>query len=156
MSIPTFFKSLTSTSTRRRPIRRRVPVSQLCLEALEDRRLLSFSPAVVYPTGANPLTVATADFNGDGRRDLAVANYTDSNVSVLLANADGTLQPARNSATGFGPWSLAVGDFNADGKPDVATVSRQGSGVSVLLGNGNGTFQAPVNTNLDTDPTSVA
>src|SRR5713101_8140523 len=87
MWIQNFFKSLTSTSTRRRPIRRRPSASRLWLEALEDRCLLSFSPAVSYPVGANPQAVVTGDFNGDGRLDLAVANGS-STVSILLGNAD--------------------------------------------------------------------
>lgn len=140
MSIKTFFKSLTSTSTRRRPTRRSPPASRLCLEALEDRCLLSFSPAVIYPVGLNPNAVVTADFNGDSRLDLAVANYASNTVSILLGNANGTFQAAVNFATGVGPMSLAVGDFNGDSKLDIVTVN-QGGDVSVLLGNFG--FQAP-------------
>src|SRR5947209_1177607 len=79
------------------------------LEALEDRCLLSFSPAVSYPTGTNPQAVVTGYFNNDTVLDLAVANYSSSNVSVLLGNANGTFQPALTYATGAGPNSLAVG-----------------------------------------------
>src|SRR5438270_872665 len=111
MSIQTFFKSLTSTPTRRRPIRRCSPASRLCLEPLEDRCLLSFSPAVNYLVGACPQAVRTADFNGDGRLDLAVANQSSNTVSILLGNGDGTFQPAQDFATGAGPQSLAVDDF---------------------------------------------
>jgi hypothetical protein len=143
MSIQTFFKSLTSTPTRRRPIRRRPPASRLCLEALEDRCLLSFSPAVNYPVGLSPQAVVTGDFNGDGRLDLAVANQSSSTVSILLGNADGAFQAAQNFATGAGPQSLAVGDFNKDGKLDLVTANGNANDVSVLLGTGNGTFQAP-------------
>src|SRR5712671_6639206 len=135
MSIHTFFKSLTSTATRRRPIRRRPP-SRLCLESLEDRCLLSFNPAVSYPVGLSPQAVVTGDFNGDGRLDLAVANYSSSTVSILLGNADGTFQAAQNFATGGAPLSLAVGDFNGDGKLDLVTVNN--NDISVLLGSGNG------------------
>src|SRR2546428_13621074 len=87
------------------------------LELLEDRCLLSFSPAVSYPVGVNPQAVVTGDFNGDGRLDLAVANQSSNTVSILLGNADGTFQPAQNFATGTGPQSPAVGDFNGDGRP---------------------------------------
>src|SRR5262249_42079074 len=111
------------------------------LEALEDRCLPSLSPVVSYPAGANPQAVVTADFNGDGRLDLATANVGDSTVSVLRGNANGTFQSAQTSATGTGPASVAVGDFNADGKLDVVTAN--GNDLSVLLGNGDGTFQAP-------------
>src|SRR5262245_3831702 len=82
------------------------------LEQLEDRCVLSFSPAVSYPVGTNPQVVVTADFNNDGRLDLATANYGDNTVSVLLGNANGTFQLAGTSATGASPVSVAVGDFN--------------------------------------------
>ena len=123
MSIHTSLNSRTSTPTRRRPIRRRPPASRLCLESLEDRCLLSFSPAVSYPVGVNPQAVVTGDFNGDGRLDLAVANSSSNTVSILLGNANGTFQAAQNFATGVGPNSLAVGDFNKDGKLDLVTAN---------------------------------
>ena len=154
MSIQTLLSSRTSTPTRRRPIRRRPLASRLCLESLEDRCLLSFSPAVSYPVGTNPQAVVTGDFNGDGRPDLAVANSSSNSVSILLGNANGTFQAARNIATGIGPISVAVGDFNKDGKLDLATGNALD--VSVLLGNGNGTFGTPSNTSLGTQEHSVA
>ena len=89
-----------------------------------------------------------ADFNGDGKPDLAVANHNVSNdVSVLLGNGDGTFQTAQNFAAGLTPSSVAVGDLNGDGKPDLAVAnnSRDSGTVSVLLGNGDGTFQAAQN-----------
>jgi hypothetical protein len=45
----------------------------------------SFFGAPSYSTGKNPIAIAVADFNGDGRPDLAVANNRDGNVSVLWA-----------------------------------------------------------------------
>ena len=137
----------------RRQVRRAAPRG-LQFETLEDRTVPSFSPAVDYSTGTNPQAAATADFNGDGRQDLAVANYYSGNVSILLGNANGTFQPVQNSPTGAYPLSLAVGDFNGDGKLDL--VSGNGAAVSVLLGNGNGTFQAPANIDIGSSPTSVA
>jgi len=122
-------------------------------ESLEDRRLLSFSPAVSYPV-SGPQAVVTGDFNGDGRLDLAVANF-ESTVSVLLGDGNGTFQePGLASPTGADPRSMAVGDFNGDGKLDVATANA--FDVSVLLGNGDGTFQTPTNINIGSDPVSFA
>ena len=65
------------------------------------------------------------DFNGDGKLDLAVANFVDSSVSVLLGNGDGTFQVAVDYGTGSQgePLSVAVGDFNADGKLDLAVAN---------------------------------
>ncbi len=148
-----------SSRTPRRALSRRAARSpfvarRISIEPLEDRRMLSFSPAASYSVGTSPLAVASADFNGDGRLDLATANSSSNNVSVMLGNADGTFQAAQTSATGTGPLSLAVGDFNADGKLDLATANA--GDVSVLLGNGNGTLQAPASINIGTSPSSVA
>src|SRR5262249_22459222 len=74
--------------------------------------------------------VAVADFNGDAKADLAVADFSSS--TILLGNGDGTLQtPA--SPIYPGATSVAVGDFNADGKLDVA--SPVGCSISVSRGN---------------------
>src|SRR5947209_17241953 len=134
--------------------RRQPAGAKLSVESLEDRIMPSFLGPVNYAAGTSPQAVLTADFNGDGRLDLAVANYSSSNVSVILGNADGTFQPAQSSATGAGPQSVAVGDFNADGKLDLATANS--GDVSVLLGNGNGTFQAPASISIGWYPASVA
>ncbi|MBI2826895.1 MAG: VCBS repeat-containing protein [Planctomycetia bacterium] len=138
----------------RQSARSRFVARHISIEPLEERRMLSFSPAASYPVGASPAAVVSADFNADGRLDLATANPGGGNVSVLLGKADGTFQAAQNSATGASPLSLAVGDFNADGKLDLATANA--GNVSVLLGNGNGTFQAPVNIDIGSSPSSVA
>ena len=122
-------------------------VGRACWEVLEDRRLMSFSPATSFPVAANPQAVVTADFNNDGKLDLATSSYDDAtgdgSVSVLLSNGNGSFQPARTFATGPYPFSLAAGDFNADGKIDVAAANNGGgdnNDVSILLGNGDGTF----------------
>src|SRR5262245_52523423 len=118
-------------------------ISRACFEPLETRQLLSFSPAASIPVGANPQDVVTADFNHDGRLDLATANFDSDSVSVLLGNGGGSFQPAKTSATGPTPVSLAAGDFNADGKLDLATANLNGfwdyNPVSILLGHGDGT-----------------
>jgi hypothetical protein len=49
-----------------------------------------------YRTGALPIAAAIKDFNHDGFPDIATANQNDFNVSVLLANPDGTFNLARD------------------------------------------------------------
>lgn len=149
MWVKNVFNTATEATKRRRPTRWSASDSSLHLEPLEDRRMLSFSPAVDYPVGENPLAIVAADFNSDGRLDLATANST---LSILLGNADGTFQAAQT--TDSPATSLAVGDFNADGKLDLA--ATDGASVRVLLGNGNGTFQAPTSIDIGSIPQSVA
>jgi len=102
------------------------------------------STPTTFATGLNPTSVATADFNGDGKLDLAAANNGSSTVSVLLGNGDGTFQPHVDYPTGVNPVTVAVGDFNGDGKLDLAISNSSGNTVSILLGNGDGTFQSRV------------
>jgi hypothetical protein len=130
--------------------------TRLSAEALDDRCLPSFTPAVSYAVGTNPLAVVTADLNNDGRLDLATANAGDNSVSVRLGNADGTFQPALTSATGLHPEHMAVGDFNNDGNLDLATANNTPSpygydsnnDITMLMGAGDGTFQGQ---HVDTD-----
>ncbi len=96
-----------------------------------------------YAVGMTPQAPALADFNGDGRLDVAVVGSGfGGNLSVLLGNGDGTLQAASTYTTAFGSHSVAAGDFNGDGKPDLVVANGTGANVLLFLGNGDGTFQA--------------
>ena len=101
-----------------------------------------FTPGGTVAVGDFPQEVVAADFNGDGRLDLAVTNYSSNNISVLLGDGRGAFSPAPGSPISVGSHRLgavAVGDFNRDGRPDLV-VGDQFGGVYVLLGNGTGTF----------------
>ncbi len=104
-----------------------------------------FQTATNTGVGTSPVSVAAADFNGDGKADLAVANSSSGNVTVLLGNGSGGFSAASGSplTAGSTPMVAAVGDFNGDGKADLA-VANSGSGSLLLYyGNGDGTFQSP-------------
>jgi hypothetical protein len=104
-----------------------------------------FKPAVYYKLGfrQRPYEVIAADFNNDGKPDLAVANWLSGTVSILLGNGDGTFQQPLTFSNP-GPEQIAVGDFNEDGNLDLAVLEFGGTGHSVLalyFGEGNGKFR---------------
>jgi len=113
-----------------------------------------------FPTATGPTSVATGDFNGDGKLDLVVTDSGSGSVSVLLGNGDGTFQAPVNYTVGTAASSqflwVAVGDVNGDGKPDFVVADCDDNYVDVFLGNGDGTFQAGVTYAVGTNPTSVA
>ncbi|MFN6257310.1 beta strand repeat-containing protein [Microcystis sp.] len=115
---------------------------------------MAFGTPTNFSVGTSPVSVTVGDFNGDGKSDLAVANYNSNNVSVLLGTGTGSFGAATNFTVGSSPYSVAVGDFNGDGKSDLATANFN-SNVSVLLGTGTGSFGAATNFTVGNGPISV-
>ena len=100
----------------------------------------TFRKGQLTQAGPNPMSVAVADFNGDGIPDLVTDNARcatgcngPGSFSVLLGNGDGTfLQPQTFFVNGEFP-GFVVADFNGDGKPDVATANADSGTISVVL-----------------------
>jgi hypothetical protein len=105
---------------------------------------LSFGATVDYATGGSPVSVISADVNGDANTDLVVVNQYSDTVSVLTNNDDGTFAVKEDYATGNYPVAVRSLDVNGDHKPDLVVANYFDDTLSVLLNNGNGTFAAKV------------
>src|SRR5262249_36785763 len=114
---------------------------QPVFEGMESRMLFSFSTPLAAAAGINPASMRTADFNNDGKNDVAAINGVTGTVNVLLGNGDGSFQasPVVSSAGGTGS-KMVVGDFDKDGNLDIVT--DQGYSLSMEYGNGDGSFRA--------------
>lgn len=99
--------------------------------------------------------IMVADFNGDGRLDLAVTGGNNGGIYVLLGNGDETLQASQNYDTTYQAAGVAVGDFNGDGIPDLVTANGFSNTISMLLGNGVGSFQPPQTYSTGNHPAGV-
>jgi Ca2+-binding RTX toxin-like protein len=98
----------------------------------------TFSPKVDFPTGTGPRSVSIGDINGDGKPDLAVANYGSDTTSILLNTtatgaATPTFSPKVDFTTGTGPHFVSIGNINGDNKPDLAVANLTSNNVSILL-----------------------
>lgn len=83
-----------------------------------------FLDAPEYATGSGADSVAVGDINGDGKQDLAVANFSDNTVSIVMGNGDSSFAAHVDYPTGKGPSSVALADVNGDGKLDVIVAQQ--------------------------------
>ncbi|HET9953219.1 MAG TPA: FG-GAP-like repeat-containing protein [Polyangiaceae bacterium] len=95
----------------------------------------SLNPTRSFDPVRYPDSVAAADFNHDGRSDLAVINANTQKMSVFTGDGGGAFAPAENHTTQTTAKRLIAADLNGDGWDDVVLA---GDGCEVLLNDGTG------------------
>ena len=99
-----------------------------------------FEPAAEYPTGGHSTGAFTADLDGDGDVDYAIANRTANSVTVWFNNGLGVFENRVDFATGLNPRYVDGYDFDGDGDVDLCTPDYYGHTVTILENDGIGNF----------------
>ncbi|MCY1068365.1 VCBS repeat-containing protein [Nannocystis sp. RBIL2] len=118
--------------------------------------LLDLKPFVALEVGLGPVALADGDFDGDGRRDLAVALAEEAAVQLVVGDGAGGLSLGPRHPVGVAPFAVVAGDFNGDGAQDLATADALADAVSVLYGDGAGRLRARASWPTDPDPRALA
>ncbi|MFN8112738.1 MAG: VCBS repeat-containing protein [Solirubrobacterales bacterium] len=145
-------------------MRERIPVTLVVVAtavaafaALALAATPKYEPPVTYTAGDDAFPVAVADFNGDGKLDVATGNENDDDVSILLGKGNaGKFKEKGDFPAADYPFGIAAKDFNKDGDDDLAVVGYDGDEIGVLTSKGNGSFKAPVSYPVPDGPYSVA
>jgi FG-GAP-like repeat len=104
--------------------------------------------------GTGPNSMAVADLNRDGIKDVAIGGG-NTEFSVLIGVGNGTFvrQPVVTLVPGGDLFSacndIGVGDLNRDTIQDLVVPLGNGEGNAILIGNGNGTFQVSSRIQID-------
>jgi hypothetical protein len=102
----------------------------------------SFGPAISVLNFYAGRSTTLADFNGDGKLDLA---YIDSasDIDILAGNGNGTFSPFTSFASGAGLGVPTAMDINGDGIPDLLINDWNNGNLLVSLNRGGGQFETP-------------
>ena len=102
-------------------------------------------------------SVAMGDINGDGKPDVAVANYGSNNVTLFINQGNGSFAVAAGGslAAGSGANAVLLLDINLDGKLDLVTANWLADTLSVFYGDGRGNFATPVTYGTGNEPVAM-
>ena len=102
---------------------------ETCVRLFAPSSTLSSS----FSVALSPEWIVAADFDGDGRIDIATSSDFDDKVSVLVGNGDGTFMPSVDFDVGAAPYGIVAANLNGDGKPDIASANAEDGTASVLI-----------------------
>ena len=127
----------------------------------------TFQAASTFAVGNGPVSLITADFDGNGSADLAFVLAGDDRVVIRLNDGEGgfaaesrpdtsPLDPQQNPIATTGARAVAAGNFNNDRQVDLVVAFATTANAAVLLNQGSGVFQADNAFQIGTDPVAAA
>lgn len=137
--------------------------SDLLIFVLLNRGNSVFGPAIVSPVALPIGGLVIGDFTGDGIPDVAIADYSNdqvtNTVTIFRGLGNGHLSQVASYPVGKTPNDLVAGYIDDDAILDLVTANQNAdstTSVSVLLGHGDGTFDAARSVNGGTHAYAVA
>jgi hypothetical protein len=122
----------------------------------DDQNQGRFPSVKRIDTGGDPICITIGDLNGDGLEDIATANSSTNNISIIYQDpvVTGEFLPTNNISIGFSPKFLKIGDINDDGFNDLVI---SGSNTSILCQDSNspGSFMPIVNLNIGSSSVEI-
>jgi uncharacterized repeat protein (TIGR01451 family) len=119
-------------------VQRRSLLALALLASASTAHAQVFRTAPTFAAGAHPFALVAADLDGDQRIDLAVANGSSQDISILLGDGAGRFEAHGGPAGLDGLSSLTAGDLDRDGRTDL--VVGIWSAARIYLGDGSGGF----------------
>jgi hypothetical protein len=131
-----------------------------------DSKPLSFAPSVSVSLGPSgcaqdttcsegPVDSTAADFNNDGKLDIATANNGSDDVTILYGDGHGGLTSGLTLTANGGPVGIASGLLNKDQFPDIVISEEQANKIGVFLSTGASTFAPEVEYDMGISPEGV-
>jgi hypothetical protein len=116
----------------------------------------TLQPGVNYGTGGNWNYVTVADFNKDGKLDIAALDIATGQIQIYTGDGTGAFTAGPTALTGdTSSLTLTSGDFNGDGYADIAVANNASHTVGVFLNDKHGSLLAPANQALTGAPAEV-
>jgi len=98
-----------------------------------------------FTTGQAPSRFTIHDFDGDGKKDVALLNVGDPSVGILRGQGNGMFSAmTKIQPLCLGPNGIEKGDFNLDGRMDLVVICGTTDRIGFLKGRSDGGFDLPV------------
>jgi len=109
-----------------------------------------FKLSASYAIGVASVSLAVADFDGDGHLDVAVTNKgfdTTGSMMTFFGDGHGKLGDRKTYKMAGGPFGIAAGDLKGDHSPDLTVTQFDNGSVAVFVNDDTGHFLKPVTYN---------
>lgn len=107
------------------------------------------------PNATRPTAIVAADFDKDGKIDIAIASGGGAVVATMQGQGDGTFLAPVAHTVGLSPTALIAVDMNRDGNLDLVVSDTADNTVRILNGDGAFGFSVPIVVGTGVGPISI-